>query len=148
MNGQRVLEPVEALSSPSHINATKGSSIWLHWNYTYIGDGTHNGTTTFFNDQVVHVDMISPRRSYTIARKVRQHGSLTITSPVPLQFTGRVRVVSSNNTLVISNLQYTDSNYQFLSRTFVHVGRILSMAFDLRPIVSITVYGKNITFWL
>ena len=75
VNGQRVLEVVEERSSPSHINATKGSSIWLHWNYTYIGDGTHNGTTTALSNQLVTAQGYSSG-SNLIATKLG-HGPLT-----------------------------------------------------------------------
>ena len=146
MEGQRVLEAVEELSSPSHINATKGSSIWLHWNYTYIGDGTHNGTITDFRDQifVARKDITSQ----LIVAKLGHHGPLTLVSPIRAPFTGRLATISSNNTIVVHNLQYNDSHYLFLSRIYVYVSGRGSVMFPMRPIVGLTVYGKSILIWL
>ena len=151
MNGQRVLEPVEALSSPSHINATKGSSVWLHWNYTYVGDGTHNGTNTNYREQTILFNSTSQSIGQVLARRIGQDGTLVLESPVPAPFNGRVVVISSNSTLVIHRIQYNDSRYQFSSNvtmdTNSSAGAMMNM-YHLRPVVSITVKGKKILILL
>ena len=149
VNGQNVLRPVEANSSPSHIIATKGSSVWLHWNYTYIGDGRHVGgaLTTFYRVQRVELNSTSDTAIKTLARRTGQNGVLTLESPVPAPFNGRVEVISSNSTLVIHNLQYNDSKYQFSSNVNVDAdggGGAESNIFFLKPVISITVTGMSI----
>ena len=146
VNGQSVLEVVEERSSPSRINATKGSSIWLHWNYTYIGDGTHNGTTTVFSNQLFAAQGLSSGTSNLIATKLGQ-GPLTLVPAVPAPFTGRLGTISTNSTIVVHNVQYTDSNYRFASRAYVHVFGTGSVVFHLKPVVHVTVYGKRAPFF-
>ena len=51
MNGQ--VTPVEADSSPSHVIAIQGSSVWLHWNYTYGGDGKVGPVTLTYSEQII-----------------------------------------------------------------------------------------------
>ena len=151
MNGQSILEPVVASSSPSHINSTNGSSVWLHWNYTYIGDGTHNGTTTYFTEQVILFNSTAQSIGQTLAKRTGENGALKLESPVPAPFTGRVEVISSNSTLVIHRVQYNDSTYQFSSNVTVNVNvsavAMMNM-YHLRPDVSITVNGRKILIFL
>ena len=132
MNGQSVVNPVEARSSPSHISATKGSSIWLHWNYTYVGDGTHNNGNN--------------RVTTRLEEQKYKGNDQVLESPVPVPFNGRVEVISVNSTLVIHGLQYNDSTYQFSS--YVNVGLDAgggpeAHPFPLKPVVSITVNGMS-----
>ena len=149
MNGQNPINPVEAKSSPSHINATKGSSVWLHWNYTYVGDGPTGPFVTFiYREQIIGFRNTSEPTIEILANKTGQNGTLTLELPVPALFSGRVEVISSNSTLVIHGLQYNDSTYQYLSIIEVIVrirgGSLSSSAFNLAPIVTITVHGMNI----
>ena len=56
-----------------------------------------------------------------LAKKIGQNGALTMESPVPAPFTGRIEVISSNSTLVIHDLQYNDSTYSFESSGVVDI---------------------------
>ena len=142
MNGQAI-NPIEAKSSPSHINTTKGSSVWLHWNYTYAGDGPQGIVTLTYNEQLIRFNSTSQHTVQILANRTGQNGALTLESPTPVPFTGRVEVISSNSTLVIHNLQYNDSNYQFSSTVKVSIdGR--PVVYNLIPTAtSITIKGNN-----
>ena len=146
MNGQ-VVSPVEANSSPSHFIASKGSSVRLHWNYAYVGDGSSGGVTRTFKEQLIRVNSTSPQSFETLAKRNGQNGALTLESPVPAPFTGRVEVIPSNSTSVFHNLQYNDSTYEFLSTVNVELdpgGGTVTSIFVLKPVVSITVNGMRI----
>ena len=147
MNGG-VVNKSEANSSPSHILTTKGSSVWLHWNYTYIGDGTYDKSVYLiskYKEQIIGITSTSGSKFQALAKRIGQNGALTLESPVPAPFNGRVKAISSNSTLVIHNLQYNDSAYRFSSDVNVHIdidaGPIL-YEFRLKPIVSLTVIGN------
>ena len=143
MNGQ-VVKPVEAKSSPSHINATKGSSVWLHWNYTYPGDGPQGLATIFYKEQLIRFSSTSQPAFQILANKTGQNGILRLESPVSAPFTGRVEVIFSNSTLAIHNLQYNDSNYQFSSTVEVRIDAG-STVYPLIPTVTLaTIQGMNI----
>ena len=145
MNGQRLVEPNEARSSPRSITARKGSSVRLHWNYTYVGDGTHNGSAITFQQQSIMFNSTSGVVQL-LATKSGQNDNFALQSPVPPPFIGRVEMLSSNSTLVISFLEYNDSSYQFFSGVMLATnitGRPMQ-PFPLRPYVSITVTGKKI----
>ena len=70
VNGQ-ALSAVEENSSPSHMIATKGSSVLLHWKYTYIGDGTHfgGGLTTLFREQRIELNSTAETATKTLAKR-------------------------------------------------------------------------------
>ena len=148
----RVIEANEEQSSPSSINATKGSSVSLHWNYSYIGDGVHNNNVHIsitYKEQVVVQNSTSNPYMQVLAKRIGQHGALALESPVPTPFTGRVEVISSNSTLAIHRIQYNDSTYQFSSKVTVDVdfgAGPKSSVFELKPVVSITVYGMRYAF--
>ena len=145
MNGQ--ITPVEAESSPSHIIAMQGSSVWLHWNYTYGGDGLQGVITLTYREQIVGFNSTSQPSVQTLAKRTGQNGALTLESSIPATFTGRLQVIASNNTLVIHNLQYNDSSCQFSSNVkidSVYSGTATTYDISLRPVVSITVNGMNI----
>ena len=148
MKGQRILQPVEALSSPRHINVIKGMSVWLHWNYTYIGSGLYNGSFVAFGSHAILFNITSQTGTFLLASRDGDNGTLKLGSQVPPQFTGRAEVIASNNTLAIHRLQYNDSNCQFLSIviliTNITAGPIPIQFYILRPTVSITVNGKTI----
>ena len=147
VNGQ-VLRPVEENSSPSHIITIKGSSVWLHWNYTYVGDGRYRYFTVTYKEQIIGSNTTLQPRIKTLAKRTGQNGALTLESPVPAPFNGRVGVISSNSTLVIHGLQYNDSKYIFSSTVRVDTDPISGGAalhnFSLTPIVSISVNGMSI----
>ena len=146
MNAQ-VVRPNETESSPSSVTAKRGSTVWLHWNYTYIGDGTHNvgafSATTNYSEQVIGFN--SPLQA--IAKRIGPNGVLTLESSIPAPFNGRVEVISSNSTLVIHDLQYNDSTYQFSSNVKVYMdtgGGPFLNSYSLRPIVSVIVQGNTV----
>ena len=146
MNGQG-LTPDEANSSPSHIITAKGVSVWLHWNYTYIGDGAQGLVTLTYKEQIIGFNSTSQPTIQTIAKRTGANGALTLESPTPAPFNGRVEVISSNSTLVIHDLQYNDSIYQFSSNVKVDLvfsGKTSTYDFHLKPIVSITANGMNV----
>ena len=146
VNGQAAFTVSEENSSPHHIIAKKGSSVWLHWNYTYIGDGMHlgGGLVTTYREQTILVNSTSQSIGRTLAKRIGQNGALTLESPVPSPFNGRVEMISSNSTLVIHGLQYNDSTYQFSSYVTLEIeygAGTKTNKIDLKPIVSITVNG-------
>ena len=147
MNGQ-VVSPVGARSSPSDIIATKGSSVWLHWNYTYVGDGPSGPVVTFnYNEQIIGFNTTLQLTIKALAKRTGQNGALTLESPVPAPFNGRVDVISANSTFVIHGLQYNDSTYQFSSSVSVDIdagGGAVTNIIVLKPVVSITVNGMSI----
>ena len=146
VNGQG-LTAVEADSSPSNIISTKGSSVLLHWSYSYIGDGLQGVITVTYREQIVEFNSTSQPSVQTLAKRIGQNGALRLESPVPAPFTRRVQVISSNSTLVIHNLQYNDSSWQFSSYIEVNLafgGTRNTNHITLKPVVSITVNGMNI----
>ena len=151
MNGQSPINLVEARSSPSQIIATKGSSVWMHWNYTYIGDGRHGFVTFTYKEQIIGFNTTLQPTIPTLAKRTGQNGALSLESPVPAPFNGRVQVIPVNSTLVIHGLQYNDSTYQFSSSVSVDTdvgGGAVTYTFVLKPAVSITVNGMSICHFL
>ena len=145
---QMVLQTNEENSSPSDINSTKGSSIYLHWNYTYIGNGIHGGVTTKYKEQVLGFKVSPNSNIYALAKRNGQNGAVTLESPLPTPFNGRVEVMPLNSTLVIHGLQYNDSKYQFSSAVKVDVdfgAGPKENKYNLKPIVSVSVHGMNIS---
>ena len=140
-----ILKPVAAKSSPSHIIATKGSTVWLYWNYTYTGDGGHDSVFLTYKKQVLGCKRPLEKHK-ALARRIGQNGVLRLESPVPAPFTGRVQVISSNSTLVIHDLQFNDALYQFSANVTVDVdvgAGPKSNLFRLLPNIHLTVYGKE-----
>ena len=137
---------VEGKSSPSQISVNKGSSIWLHWNYTYIGDGNHGVVTINYIEQIIGFNSTSYPNIQILAKRIGQNGILTLQSPIPAYFEGRVKVIPSNSTLVIHGLPYNDSLYQFSSFVKVTIdagaGPVLN-TYNLKPIVAMTVNGMR-----
>ena len=147
VNGQNAISPVEANSSPRHIIATKGSSVWMHWNYTYVGDGRHGIVTVIYKEQIIGFNTTLQPTIQTLAKRAGQNGALTLESPVPAPVNGRVQVIPVNSTLVIHGLQYNDSTYQFSSSVSVDTdagGGAITNIFVLKPVVLITVTGMSI----
>ena len=147
MNGQ-VISLVEANSSPSHITDTKGSSAWLHWNYTYVGDGPSGAVILTYKEQTIGFNSTSQPTIQTLAKRSGQNGALRLESSILAPFNGRVEVISSNSTFVIHGLQYNDSTYQYSSSVSVDIdpggGGAVTNIFVLKPAVSITVTGMSI----
>ena len=132
----------EADSSNSTINALKGSSVWLHWAYDYGGDTRSN----VYKEQVIEYKSASQATIQPLAKRIGANGILTLESSIPAPFNGRVAVISANSTLVINNLQYNDSSYQFGSYIIVEVdigGGPALIKIQLKPNVNITVQGMN-----
>ena len=153
VNGS-VVSSSQAYSSPSHIFATRGSSVRLHWNYTYVGDGKHEEKVHFiskYKEQIIEINSTSQPWAQVLAKRIGQNGSLILQSPVPAPFKGRVEVISSNSTLVIHNLQYNDSTYRFSSDVNVDIDIFafepVLHDFQLKPVVSLTVVGNFMTFY-
>ena len=148
MNGQGVVDPVEALSSPSHVSATKGSSVWLHWNYTYTGDGPSGPHLTLtYREQTIGFNSTSQPTVQIVAKRTGESGALALESSIPPPFNDKVEVMQSNNTLVIHRIQYNDSINQFSSNVKVDSnigGAIVTANYELKPVVSITVNGMNL----
>ena len=145
MNGQ-ALRPVEANSSPSNIIAIKGSSVWLHWNYTYVGDGAQGLVTLTYKEQIIGFNSTSQPTVQTLAKRTGANGVLILESPVPVPFNGRVEVISANSTIVIRDLHYNDSAYHFSSFATVDTdfgSAISSIKVHLKPVVSIEVNGTS-----
>ena len=144
-----VVKQVEGKSSPSQVIAIKGSTVWLHWNYTYIGDGAHRGTvsvTTNYIEQIIGFNSISHPSIQLLAQRLGQNGALKLLSSIPAPFNGRVAMISSNSTLVIRGLQYNDSLYQFSSNVKVTQdtgGGPVLYIYKLKPIVTMTVKGMR-----
>ena len=146
MNGQNPINPVEALSSQSHIYATKGSSVWLHWSYTYVGDGRDGFLLLAYRVQIVGYRTVSNSSIQPLAKRIGQSGALILESPVPVPFNGRVEVISVNSTIVIHGLQYNDSTYQFSSivKVVLDAGAgFVTNNFTLSPVISITINGMS-----
>jgi len=141
---EKLLRQDERLSSPSNIITTKGSSVWLHWNYTYVGDGRIGFLTLAYKEQTIRANSTSQTRVKLLAKRTGETDTLTLESPVPAPFKGRIQVISSNSTFVIHDLQYNDSTHQFTSVAIVAIdfGAGFKLhSFYLRPRVSITVNG-------
>ena len=135
--------PDASKSSPSHIIADKGSSVWLHWNYTYVGDRGQGYSN--YKEQVIGFN--SPFDSYKVlAKRIGQNGALRLESPMPAPFKGRVEVTSSNSTLVIHNLKYVDEFFQFSSTVTMETktgAGLRSNTVHMLPNITITVYGMK-----
>ena len=137
---------VEGKSSPSQISVNKGSSIWLHWNYTYIGDGNHGIVTTNYIEQIIGFNITSQPTIQVLAKRIGQNGILTLLSSIPAYFKGRVEIIPANSTLVIHGVQYNDSLYQYSSivkvNSDVGAGPVPN-TYNLKPIVAMTVNGMR-----
>ena len=144
-----ILKSIEASSSPSHVIAIKGSSVWLHWNYTYFGDGKHGTARYKFKEEIIGFTTSSQAMVQVLARRIGQNGILMLQSPIPAPFSGRVEVISSNSTLVIHSLQYNDSTYQFSSKAIVDADMGAgpkSNMFLIAHKVVVTVHGMKICY--
>ena len=149
-NGKEV-EAAEERPFQSSITALKGASVWLYWDDTNFESKTQfEALANSFKEQVVGLKT-SEQNFKTVAKRIGQTGPLTLEPSVPAQFSGRVEVISSNSTLVIRDLQYNDSEYQFVSNVVLESdsgGAILPEVVALRPSFKLTVLGKSgLHFW-
>ena len=99
-----------------------------------------------YREQFIGFKNASNSSIQALAKRIGQNGALRLESPVPAPFNGRVEVISSNSTLVIHNLQYNDSTYQFSSYLTMNVDvgvGAMTNKFELMPVVSITVNGMR-----
>ena len=105
--------------------------------------------TTTMVDHVIAVKNTSHPTRQTLARKVGQNGNFILESSIPAPFNGRVEMIAANSTLVIHNLQYNDSVYEFVSSIGVNIdsgsGNILN-TFNLRPDFTVTIHGITHNF--
>ena len=136
--------PKELSSSPSLLSARKNSPVWLHWAYEYGGDV---GGTVRYKEQVIGFKAVMNETIKELAKRNGADNVLELKSPIPAPLYGKVEVITSNSTLVIHDLQYNDSNYQFLSNILVDVdvgsGSIL-IQIALKPSISLNVQGTRI----
>ena len=150
MNGQALRQDNETPAS-SQVTAIKSLSVGLHWAYNYGGDGPYTGPFATqhvtYNEQIIGFNSKSDSKIQVLAKRIGQNGTLTLQSPTPAPFNGRVEVISSNSTLVIHRLQYSDSSYRFLSTISLSVdpgGGARSYVTFLKPTINITIYGMTI----
>ena len=109
----------------------------------------HGPVSYKFREQVIGFNVPSQRMTQIIARRIGQNGVLKLETLVPALFTGRVEVISSNNTLVIHDLQYNDSTCQFSSIVTVDADVGAGPKPNKFPIshqVKITVHGMKIFY--
>ena len=134
----------EKSSFQSSITALKGASVWLYWDDpNYESKVQFEALTNNFKEQVIGLKT-SQQNFETVAKRVGQAGSLTLEPSIPAQFSGRVEVISSNSTLVIRDLQYNDSEYQFVSNVVLETdsgGAISPDIIALKPNFKLTVLG-------
>eukprot|EP00112_Aurelia_sp_Birch-Aquarium-sp1_P022679 Seg649.2 transcript_id=Seg649.2/GoldUCD/mRNA.D3Y31 product="TBC1 domain family member 20" protein_id=Seg649.2/GoldUCD/D3Y31 len=105
-----ILTENEAKSTARIVNATKDSPVNLHWNYTYGGDTLG---TKYMEQVIAYQD--SYGRTFPLARRINENGALKVFSSVPVTFSGRIKILESNNAVVIDKLKYNDSSLQFMS---------------------------------
>ena len=135
--------PKESCSSPKLIAARKDSPVWLHWAYEYGGDVKR---TVRYKEQIIGFKSTSQPDIQVLARRMGANCNLILEPSVPAPFNGRIGVISSNSTLVIHDLQYNDSSYQFLSTIALDIdvgSGSFPVEIDLKPIVTIKVRGMK-----
>ena len=145
MNGTAVT-PIEADSSPSHMTVKSGSTVYLNWAYTYIGDGRHSLGATSFAQQVIWFNSASDAKFQVLAKKMGLKGNWTLASPLPPSFEGRVDVIQSNSTLVIRDIRASDALKTYHSRIYINMilTKPTTLPYDLAPLVKITVTGMEV----
>ena len=70
---------------------------------------------------------------------------------MPVPFNGRVEVISANSTIMIRDLHYNDSTYQFSSVVTMDadIGGVTSnYNYHLKPVVSIEINGMSFCHFL
>ncbi|XP_065054139.1 uncharacterized protein LOC135682957 isoform X3 [Rhopilema esculentum] len=128
-------------SSPSHVTSLKGSSLWLKWGYEYGGDIPR---IIVYREQIIGFNSSSQAALQPVAKRTGANGMLQLVPTVPAPFSGRLTVIPSNDTLVISGLKYNDTAYQFASYIILDstfAGTTTSNNGYLKPVASITING-------
>ena len=132
----------ETKSTPSHVTSLKGSSLWLTWGYEYGGD-----IPGFieYKEQIIGFNSSSQAALQPVAKRTGANGALQLLPTVPAPFSGRLTVIPSNDTLVISGLKYNDTAYQFTSYIITEIiagSSSSNVRGALKPVVQITVKGE------
>ena len=144
MNGTAVT-PIEANSSSSRIATEIGSTVELHWAYTYVGDGRHTIAVIYFAQQVIGFKSTSHTKFQVLAKKMGLKGNWTLASPLPPSFEGRVDVIQSNSTLVIRDIRASDALKTYHSRVDIRMTltslRPQILPYHLAPIVKLILPG-------
>ena len=135
-----ILTEDESKSTAKIVNVTKNSSVTLHWNYTYGGD-------TLGTKYIVHVIAYKDDSGAVLplATRVNEDGILRVSSSMPLKFDNRIKIIGSNNTMVIDRVNYNDSSLQFLSYIIMRFNgaKGFNKTIHLKPdAVRIVVKGK------
>ena len=124
------------------MTSLKGSSLWLTWGYEYGGDASG---FLEYKEQIIGFNSSSQAGLEPVAKRTGANGALQLLPTVPAPFSGRLTVIPSNNTLVISGLKYNDTAYQFASYIITNIivsGTINPITADLKPVVRIIVKGE------
>ena len=143
------LQPHKEHSSPSVIIALKGSTIWLHWNYSYVGDTEKNKC----KEQLVYcigchgVRAILRRKGATadLKHRVDRPGALP---GIPAYLVNRIKVFPNNDSIAMRNMTLSDAGVYFVSVVYLEVknetnNQTRVLAVLLQPIkIKIVVLGK------
>ena len=129
------------MSSPSQISATKKSSLWLHWNYTYTGD--YPGMVIYREQIIGYTSKVKPKLVPLAKRNGPSSALVKQSSIIAGPFNGRIDVIGDNSTLVVNNLRFNDSGTNFSSYVDIGFGTPPTQNIvDLRPVVTIEVIGE------
>ena len=133
--------PHPALSSPGLITATKDSSLWLHWNYTYGGDSVGFYK---YKEQIIGYKSKMELTLVPLAKRTGASGTLGKQASIVGPFSGRIDVIPDNSTLVVHNLRFNDSGTNFSSYIDIRFGPSqIQSIMNLRPsVMTIEVTGE------
>ena len=131
--------PNPALSSPGQIHARKGSSLWLHWNYSYGGDNS----AIKYKEQIIGYTSKMESTLVPLAKRIGPSGTLVKQSSIVGPFSARIDVIPDNSTLVVHNLRFNDSGTNFSSYIDIRYGKLQSQNIkQLEPVVNVEVTGE------
>ena len=114
----------------------KGSTVLLHWNYTYFP------VDRFGYQRAGYINDASKNTIEILARSDGSRGQLKAVSVIRAPFTGRVDTIRHNTTLVIKNVQYNDTSYNFSSFVQVHILGNPPIRKQMKPVIKLTVKGS------
>ena len=138
---------VPVKSSPNKILAKKGSTVRLTWAYIYYGNGRSGTLHLNYIQQLLGFNSTSHRYLQVLARRIGTDGILTVASPLPAAFKGRVQVIAKNSTLVIRDFRASDALYEYFSIVQVDLkhgmGGGLIRNYTLSPKVKIILTGMK-----
>ena len=137
------IEPNISYSSPRRVIATEGTSIWLHWEYKYLGDTQQYK----FKEQIIGFNSTTDPVVVPLAKRNGSNGSLKLVDPMPSSFADRVELSSDKSSVVIKQLRFNDTKFQFFSYvTMEHIYpkylRPFLSNFSLPPLKEVAVTGK------